>query len=720
MFRLRVVAVLVASLAALCFADEVGFQKLGPALNEFRAGSANEISIRFTSSTFQVMRLTETALSGDQAKQLLPKKPSFPTLKISQEGNWIEHTVDQDTSIDEPLTANGAPDASREWKKLTWIALGSFDRAAWSRFVEFAIANGLCGIEETRYKGRSLFTLSFAPIIPSHIAVGGRTLVLNSRFGSVMRLSPKYPAKTGGKGFVILLHDPHENVAGRFETLTGLRSLTSANSSVSFRFLVEGAYKGTSREVGFSGLDTAIKPGADTSPAVVHSLLSRYLINTPMAYRLLYDQKISTRAIDNNDLLAYPAPRPMRSLIQQADSLTKISQALDKAKLPEGASRSKSGLQGLLNLAFVYLTADLQEAPDTTLVDYYGTLAELYKSIGKIGRLFDQAGFKLSPADLQALVSDANGCEDEAAIYKKASERNKTMAPLIIEAAMSASDQVPIAFIGSYHTHGIVAELEKASIGYVVLEPRPRITTSEAENRAFARANHSNTRPTYLSTVPLDMGLNGPTTIEVKSSFQPKIAAKIPEVRKRQLAAQAEFKAIPGATVDIKKLTTAANTNGSLASVRIASGGHMPPPPGKFGGTFAYFEPDAGGSGSGSRFIVTDPTDKRWNEGDRYEFLSVALFRIPDGSREAAVGTSIMFYPDPTSNRLFFTFYEPTSRRIYCFEGDPQRAALLVPTPIGDSKAEQNLRMQVVEVMTIHQPEAEKWLSQFSRTKPGT
>jgi hypothetical protein len=372
---------------------------------------------------------------------------------------------------------------------------------------------------------------------------------------------------------VILLHDPHENVAGRFQTLTGLRSLISGNPTVPFRFLVEGAYKGPSRDVGFSGLDSAIKQGADTSPAVVQSLLGRYLINTPMAYRLLYDRTISTRAIDNNQLLAYPAPRPIRSLEQQADSLTRISEALDKAKLPKAAAEGKSAMQSILNLAFVYLTADLNEAPDSALVDYFGTMAELYKSISKIGRIFAQAGIKLSPTDLQALAADANGCQDETGIYKKATERNKTMAPLIIEAAMSVSTQVPIAFIGNYHTHGVVAELEKASIGYVVLEPRPRIETSEAENRAFARANHSNSRATYLSTVPLDMGLDGPSKIEVKTSYEPKIAIKIPQVRRLQIATETEFKAIRDGTVNIKKLTAATETNGAFASVRIASGG---------------------------------------------------------------------------------------------------------------------------------------------------
>jgi len=716
MFRLRTVLLMLVSLVSICAAQEADFQKLAPVLREFRTASgSSELSIRLTSNSFQLLRRVETVLSGNEAKKSLPKEASFATLKISQEGNWIEHTVDQDTKIDEPLTANGSPDLSREWKKFSKVALGSFDRAAWPHFVEFALANGLCGIEETRYKEGSFFTLSFSSVLPAQIDAGGKALALNTRFGSVMRLSPKYPPRVGDKGFVILLHDPHENVAGRFQALTGLRSLISGNPSVPFRFLVEGAYRGPSRDVGFSGLDTAIRPGTDTSAAVVHSLLSRYLINTPMAYRLLYDRKISARAIDNNELLAYPSPRPMRSRAQQADSLSKISDALDKTKLPKAVANSKSAMQDVLNLAFVYLTADLNEAPDTTLVDYFGTMAELYKSIAKMGRIFGQAGFKLSPADLQALASDANGCKDEATIYKKATERNKTMAPLIIEAAMSVSNQVPIAFIGNYHTHGIVAELEEASIGYVVLEPRPRITASEAENRAFAKANHSNSRPTYLSTVPLDMGVTAPTKIEVKTSYEPKIAVKIPQIRRRQLATQAEFKAIPDSTINVKKLTAAADTNGAFASVRIASGGNMPPPPDNFRGTFAYFEP-GDRPGREARFVVTDPTDKRWSGEDRYEFLSIALFDASESSHEVTPGTNIVFYPDPISNRLFFTFYEPTSKRIYCFEGDPQRAASLVPTPIGDSKGEQNIRMQIVEVIPMGQQEAQKWLSEFLRT----
>src|SRR5260370_17855748 len=131
MFRLRTVLLMLVSLVSICAAQEADFQKLAPVLREFRTASgSSELSIRLTSNSFQLLRRVETVLSGNEAKKSLPKEASFATLKISQEGNCIEHTVDQDTKIDDPLTANGSPDLSREWKKFSKVALGSFGRAA--------------------------------------------------------------------------------------------------------------------------------------------------------------------------------------------------------------------------------------------------------------------------------------------------------------------------------------------------------------------------------------------------------------------------------------------------------------------------------------------------------------------------------------------------------------------------------------------------------------
>ena len=48
---------------------------------------------------------------------------------------------------------------------------------------------------------------------------------------------------------------------------------------------------------------------------------------------------------------------------------------------------------------------------------------------------------------------------------------------------------------------------------------------------------------------------------------------------------------------------------------------------------------------------------------------------------------------------VFFTFYEPKSKRTYCFEGDPHKAAAFVPMPTGAKGADHDMRMQVVELI---------------------
>ena len=129
----------------------------------------------------------------------------------------------------------------------------------------------------------------------------------------------------------------------------------------------------------------------------------------------------------------------------------------------------------------------------------------------------------------------------------------------------------------------------------------------------------------------------------------------------------------------------------------------MPPPPGYFGKAFAFYEPGGGGEpGAGPRFILSDPTDGRWKDGDRYAFMSIALFSVADRASGSSNGSRAMFYPEPDSNRLFFTFYEPKSKRVYCFEGDPQQAASIVPIPLGDTKGDQNLRAQIVKVILLN------------------
>src|SRR5206468_3122408 len=107
-------------------------------------------------------------------------------------------------------------------------------------------------------------------------------------------------------------------------------------------------------------------------------------------------------------------------------------------------------------------------------------------------------------------------------------ERNSTMSMEIISETRSASGDLPIAFIGNFHTSGILSQLETAGIGYVVVEPRLKAPPSEAEDNAFGQANHPDSRKDYLQSVRLNMGFNGPTAPEVREFFAPRIDAKVP------------------------------------------------------------------------------------------------------------------------------------------------------------------------------------------------
>jgi hypothetical protein len=220
--------------------------------------------------------------------------------------------------------------------------------------------------------------------------------------------------------------------------------------------------------------------------------------------------------------------------------------------------------------------------------------------------------------------------------------------------------------------------------------------TTAAEERAFQEANHANTRQGYVTGAALNMGWNLPSATEVESLYKPKIERALLQIESHHQAARNELSSTNRASVQIDKLLTSTSMNASLASARLGRGGGSPPPP-EFRKAFAFFDP---GDGKGGRFVIADVTESRWKDNDRYDFLKVALFRVPEGGAEGVkVVRSVAFYPDPASKRLFMTVYEASSKRMYCFEGDRQEAALLVPAPIGSPKGGVDIRAQVADLL---------------------
>jgi hypothetical protein len=697
MFR-KLYAVTLFALTALA-AEKVDFQKLATPINELRKGSDRLLAIRMGQNSFRVLMLTENDVTATAARSLLPQKEEFDVLKMSRDANWKEHKVDNDTTLDEPIGDDGQPDSSRNWRKESWETIATYSRTDWPKFFEFLVSNGMSGVQERKYKGGASFALAFSPISPDHIDAAGHRLLMPPAFQEQMRFSPHYPPRAGASGFVVLLHDPHENIAGRFQTVSGLRSLISANSSTAFRFLVEGAYTDPTRKIGFAGLDALVKRNDPASFALVSALLSRYLINTPMAYRLLYDPMMDADAIDDNELLKYPAPPIERSLSQQFATLQHIDDALRKPS-PANVSQLRRKALTSLNTAVDYLVANLDNVSDEKLAEYYRTIGEALSTVASTGKQIVQNGGELEAADLQALTGDARFYQAQANVYQKALDRNKTMGPEIIKAARLAQTKVPIAFIGNFHTKGLTDQLNTAGVGYIVIEPRPRMLSSASEHRTFELMIHMNSRSQALSSLVLNMGPVALTASEVQQQVAPKIRLKGPEYNSMRTAIDRDFTAITGSAVDVSRLNAARDGNTSLSAIRISSGGNRPPPPTNFGEAFAYFDPGDRQSGSGSPLLILpDARDGRWREDARYEFLRTALFRPPQENGEGSIGINMDFYS--LSGRLFFTVYEPQSKRIYCFEGSPQKAAGFVAAPAGPNGRDQDLRMQLGELLKL-------------------
>ena len=694
MSRSRLISLVLTFVGLSVPANGANFGGVAPAIREFRRTGDNEIVVRFAGNSFQVLRGANENLDAEKGEALAKEAEALPSLRFSKTGEWIEYSVGQRLTVARPITSSGEADTTRPWKVHSLVPIGTFEVSSWRSFIGFALANGLAGVTEFKLRNESALTLLFAPVTPTSVLAGMRTLVFDHHFANAMRVSPLYPARSGKNGFVILLHDPHASVAGRFETLVGLRALISANPTVPFRFLVEGAYEDGDRSIGLAGMDRVITPGVPGGNAVVSQLLAQYVINAPTAYRLMHDRTIDTFAIDNNELLKYDAPRSPRLPWQQVDTLLRLIAAVKRADLlPE----LKSKLVNQLITAVVFTKASVgDDSSDATLVDHFTALSDLNHKLADLGRAVQKSGGDVTSADIDGLEQDALAYSDQAETYRKALDRNRTMTPFIIAAARTSSSAMPIAFIGSYHTRGIVAELQKASIGYVVIEPRPRIAPSELEQQSFDRANHLNTRRAYLSDLGFNMGMNLPRPPEVETFIKPKMKGTLARVESQLAATRTEFQALDVPSVNLDKLVDAANTNPALVSARIGFGGGTPPPP-EFRTAFAFFEP---GDGEGnSRLLLVDAKDRRWKDGDRYEFLKAALFRPPKRSGDLEIRQAIAFYPQPGSRRLFATVYEPESHRIYCFEGDPQAVALLVPIPIGDAKRGFDIRAQVAELL---------------------
>lgn len=676
------------------------FTPLDAVIKTLRDSDDQTLSLRVDKTSFVVLQQKTSTVSEADANKTIELNPKGAAwLKYGNDGYSICYEIDADTVIEAPRSNKSAP---RDHRKVIWAPVAKYDLSDWNAFAGYLVANGLYSYSDSTYRNSHRYLLSFSPITPASISIGSESLLLSAEFSRHLRLSPRHPSAPGSNGFVIVFHDPHWDTIGASEALAGLRALINANTNRKFEFLVEGSYQG-SRNIGLATLPQALDATA-RGPArtrMVQSLLHNFLIDTPMAYRLLHGP-IKTTAIDDNGFLAADNPRIPRPLHDQINSLREFNVAVDN--LSSADPVIKKYLSDAVAMTSVFLTAEMAEVTDEAYVDYFSALSEQFRKLADETSLLgsDITSNLLSGA--AAFSRDADAYADEAKGFELALKRNDVMAAQITAASGRFPRSIPIAFIGSFHTEGITRTLRDNGVGYVVIETRPRSSASRLERERFSRAIDLNTYDAFVASVRLHKLNVAPTVTKVQTIYRPKMVRKGIEIRRELKAAQTRIAAIQDAKLDVNEFLTAAGESGNLAKAKLVfNGGNQPPPPSEFAGAFAYFEPGdgEGGSASGPAFTVNDVRDARWSSTERYKFLRSVVFPKRSDPGGLQLESEVTVYSDLSGEWIFTTVFDSKSGRVYCFEERMREIhkTSLLPVPIPSEKGFTDIRMQVVEVI---------------------
>lgn len=706
----KVTLLLASFLLVLPFATTLGappssFEQVLDLIDHQRAGDDINVRVRVGTATFGVYRQESKGIDKKTFDQLLASKPLGDLeLEFRPEGLAAVHEVTTTLSVGEILAGGAGPNHAQSWFKNVSVRVGSFPIGDWSDFLRAALGHGLVACEALQEGKFALIDLEFKGTGPSTVRFSQGSLALSESFYDHLKLSERFKPASGSNGFAILVHDPHSSVGGAMELVPGLKSLTSANPNAGFVFLVEGRYDpGLGRKIDLGTLRELFDRVPDQAVAhgLAHDLLSRYMIDSATAYRLLYDRKLEAIAIDDDGHLGTTSPSANLDLAQIADAIHKLDEAVSKLALPNTPEnqKAKDSIRQTLGIATLYSDANLEGANDQTLVEYYQNMSELLKNLADLGQGLQGAApsLQIKPV-IDELRTQSKACDWERGEYSDAIQRNVTMGKYIADYARKSGQRVPIAFIGSFHTYGITNQLRSQNIGYVVVEPHFGYTT-EQELLRFDKALYGDTRASYLRTQANIHKLDViPTTDEVRTYYAPYLDRRLRQTNDLDNTLK-QLTAVPSGVLEYNRFRNALRQNRllSTAQVEFGGGGNGTKPPVGFSGSFAFFEP--GGPNQNGRFVVIDRNDRGWQSDARYRYLTEAVLALP--VPEVGNKRKFIYYYDRESRTSFAAFFEPSSKRSYLFEGDANvelalaQMAVLKPAKTQDT----NVRVLITELL---------------------
>jgi hypothetical protein len=346
-------------------------------IERLRQGEDVRLEIRAGTNTFSVYHEQTTRIDESAFNQLRRGSKGGVRLELTAKSPILVYDVNDNLKLEEhPGGSRGAGPTS--WFRRASIRVSSYPLDVWGNFVAAAMRHGLLEYEAT-LEGKILeVTLAFKQMGPRQVQFGNQSLVLSDDFYDHMKLSWDYKPVAGANGFVILVHDPHWSKSGALQLVPGLRALQGGNPTHHFMFLVEGEFGG-SREIGFNSLDEVVDAATKSGAAepVVYDMLSRFMIDSPMAYRLLYDRRLPAFAIDDPAYLETVSPgSPPEDNFKTYQAMRRIYAASTRVSWPATAEgkQAREAVKQVFGLAIAYVTAggDIQ---GQGLVDYYDKLS---------------------------------------------------------------------------------------------------------------------------------------------------------------------------------------------------------------------------------------------------------------------------------------------------------------------------------------------------------
>lgn len=652
---------------------------------KFQSGEELEIKVNVYDTSFVFLHNQNTIIDETTFNGLIGNKIPPAQLKILSDGKLVvKYEINKLLRLESTLQGN----KEVKWEKIDFIPIKSYNLKDWSKFIRQAIPRGLSDYEITEYQGTQFVYLTFKRIGPSSIQFGNRFIKFSDKMFEYMRISKEFKPRTyDAYNFVILVHEPHWLLAGQYQLIKGLKSLIETNTQLKFRFLVEGYFEEENKNIPTRPILNKFSKNISKNTQVL-TLLRNFLIDGPFAYRLLYDPDLPSIAIDAPEIIKNTPREPdyidqlehYNVFIEIENKLNKISKDKNKEAL------------NTLHILSLYIQADVQDLKGQSSIDHYNELAQLYEELIKQLKSFKKQEFL---SECLFLEKQANTCHTEVKIFKLALERDASMSRNIADHFKSKyAELIPIAFIGNFHTPGIIKSLLK-EIGYVVVEPQLSpvfVASTRLERNSFNNALNPESRLSYLKKLASILKLQvAPMDRELSyyGSFLNKESLKIKSNRDIFISSS------PIGADILTKINNILEINGHLnnAQVSFAGRGQIPPIAGAFA-SFS-FDPD----GKNPIIIFYDRNKDNWNRSDRLRYLENILF-IPPYEKYQKETRKVSFYQDKITNRLFCCLFDPGTLKFYLFEGNVTDIfKLLVPSKGKEGKETQiHLRLSIQEI----------------------